>query len=90
MEEKDCLFNKWCWENWTPYTKHKHKFKMDGIPKCETGNQQNPSGNLFNLIRNNFLLDTSPEARETKAKMNYWDFLKMKRVLHSEGDSQQN
>ena len=24
------------------------------------------------------MLDTSPKARETKAKMNYWDFIKIK------------
>ena len=27
--------------------------------------------NLFDLGRSNFLLNTSPEPRETKAKMNY-------------------
>ena len=27
----------------------------------------------------NFLLDPSPKTRETKAKMNYWDFIKIKR-----------
>ena len=34
--------------------------------------------NLFDLSHSNFLLDVSPEAREIKAKMNYWDFMKMK------------
>ena len=34
--------------------------------------------NLFDLSRNNFLLNTSLEARETKAKMNYWDLIKTK------------
>ena len=34
--------------------------------------------NLFDLGRSNFLLNTSPEARETKAKMNYWDLIKIK------------
>ena len=43
-----------------------------GRPKGETGN------NLFDLGRSNFLLDMSPEARETKAKMNYWDLIKLK------------
>ena len=33
---------------------------------------------LFDLARSNFLLNTSPEARETKAKMNYWDLIKIK------------
>ena len=34
--------------------------------------------NLFGLGRSNFLLNTSPEARETKAEMNYWDLIKIK------------
>ena len=31
---------------------------------------------LFELGHSNFLQDTSMKARETKAKMNYWDFIK--------------
>ena len=34
--------------------------------------------NLFDLAHSNFLLNMSPEARETKAKMNYWDLIKIK------------
>ena len=34
--------------------------------------------NLFDLGHRNFLLNTSLEARETKAKMNYWDLIKIK------------
>ena len=34
--------------------------------------------NFFDLGRSNFFLNTSPEARETKAKMNYWDLIKIK------------
>ena len=34
--------------------------------------------NLFDLSRSNFLLNTSPKARESKAKMNYWDLIKIK------------
>ena len=34
--------------------------------------------NLFDLGHSNFLLNTSVEARETKAKMNYWDLIKIK------------
>ena len=33
---------------------------------------------LSALSRTNFLLDTSPKARELKAKMNYWDLMKIK------------
>ena len=34
--------------------------------------------NLFYLGHSNFLLNMYPEARETKAKMNYWDLIKIK------------
>ena len=65
------------------YTIHKNKLKMDKGPECDTGNHQNPRGesrkkNLCDLSRSNFLLDTSPKARELKAKMNYWDLMKIK------------
>ena len=33
---------------------------------------------LFDLACSNFLLNTSLETRETKAKMNYWDVIKIK------------
>ena len=36
------------------------------------------AGKNFLLDRSNFLLNTPLEARETKAKMNYWDFIKIK------------
>ena len=34
--------------------------------------------NLFDLGRSNVLFNMSPEARETKAKMNYWDLIRLK------------
>ena len=40
--------------------------------------EEKPGNNLFDLSRNNFLLDMSPEARETKVNMNYWDLIKIK------------
>jgi len=55
---------------------------MDGRPKCKIGNHQNPRGetgsNVFDPGHSSFLLGTSPEARETKAKMNYWDLIRIK------------
>ena len=63
------------------YIIYKNKFKMDERRKCETGNHQNPRGehsNLFDLSHSIFLLDKLPEARETKAKINYWDLIKIK------------
>ena len=40
--------------------------------------EENTGSNLFNLGCSKFLLDMSSKARETKAKMNYWDFIKIK------------
>ena len=40
--------------------------------------QEKAGKTLFDLGCSNFLLNTSPEARETKAKMNYWDLIKIK------------
>ena len=40
--------------------------------------QEKTGINLFDLGLRNFLLDMSSEARETKANMNYWDFIKIK------------
>ena len=63
------------------HTIHKNKLKMDKGHECETGNHQNPKEktgkDLSDLSRSNFLLDTSPKARELKAKMN-WDLMKIK------------
>ena len=36
---------------------------------------------LSDLSHSNFLLDTSPKARELKAKMNYWDLMKITSAL---------
>ena len=72
----------------------KDKLKMDERLKCETGIHQNPRGdtgsNLCDLGCNNFLLDTSPEARETKNKNELLGLHQYKKLLHSKGNSQQN
>ena len=64
----------------TPDTKINSKWmkdlnvKQDSIKILEkkTGNT------LFELGHSNFLQDTSTKAKETKAKMNYWDFIKIR------------
>ena len=40
--------------------------------------EENTGSNLCELSHSNFLLDTTPKARKTKAKMNYWDVIKIK------------
>ena len=59
----------------TPYTKINSKWMRQETIKIP---EENTGSNFFDLGHSNFLQDTSLEARETKAKMNYWDFIKIK------------
>ena len=80
---KDSLFK---WENWiaicrkmnldhflTSYTKINSKWMKDLNVRQEATKilEKKAGKNLFDLGCSTFLLNTSPEARETKAKMNY-------------------
>ena len=64
------------------FTIHKDKFKMDERSKCEKDSikilEENTGNTLFELSHSNFLQDTSAKAKETKAKMNYWDFIRIR------------
>ena len=64
----------------TLYTKTNSKWMKDlnVIQETIIILEENTGSNLFDMNRSNFLLDTSLEARETKAKMNSWDFIKIK------------
>ena len=87
--KKDSLFNKWCWENWTatcrrmklghfliPYTKIYSKWMKDLNVRQKSIKilEENTDSNLCDLSCSNFLLDMSPKVRDTKAKINYWNF----------------
>ena len=63
-----------------PYTKINSKWMKDLNIRQEAIKilEEKAGKHLFDLACSNFLLNTSPEARETKAKMNYWDLIKIK------------
>ena len=64
----------------TPYTKINSKRLKELNVRQESIKilQENTGNTLFELGHSNFLQDTSMKARETKAKMNYWDLIKIK------------
>ena len=64
----------------TPYTKRNSKWMKDLNVRQEAIKilKEKAGKNLFDLGCSNFLLNMSPEARETKAKMNFWDLIKIK------------
>ena len=91
--KKNSLLKKCYWENWTatgrrmkadhfliPYTKINSKWMKDLNIRQEAIKilEGKVVKNLFDLDCSNFLLNMSPEARETKAKMNYWDLINIK------------
>ena len=64
----------------TPFTKTNSKWIKDLNVRQETikSLEEKAGKDLSDLSRSSFLLDTSPKARELKAKMNYWDLMKIK------------
>ena len=62
------------------YTKINSKWMKDLNVRQETikTQQEKTGNNLFDLSYSNFLFNMCPKAREIKAKMNYWDLIKIK------------
>ena len=64
----------------SPYTKINSKWMKDLNVRQESIKllEENTGNTLFELSHSNFLQDISMKAKETKVKMNYWDFIKIR------------
>ena len=64
----------------TPFTKTNSKWIKDLNVRQETIKtlEEKAGKDISDLSHSNFLLDTSPKAKELKAKMNYWGLMKIK------------
>ena len=76
----------------TPYIKISSKWMTNLNVKQETINilKKNIANNIFELGHSNYLLDTSPEARENKSKNELLGLHQDKNLLNREGNNQQN
>uniref|UniRef100_U3KP79 RNA-directed DNA polymerase n=1 Tax=Oryctolagus cuniculus TaxID=9986 RepID=U3KP79_RABIT len=89
---KDSLFNKWCWENWistcrsmkqdpylTPYTKIHSTWIKDLNLRPDTMKLlENIGETLQDIGTGKEFLEKTREAQTVKAKINYWDCIKLR------------
>uniref|UniRef100_A0A5F9CXA4 RNA-directed DNA polymerase n=1 Tax=Oryctolagus cuniculus TaxID=9986 RepID=A0A5F9CXA4_RABIT len=89
---KDSLFNKWCWENWistcrsmkqdpylTPYTKiHSTWIKDLNLRPDTIKLLENIGETLQDIGIGKEFLEKTREAQTVKAKINYWDCIKLR------------
>ena len=95
---KDSLLDKWCWENWTDtckrmklehflilYTKINSKWIKDLNVRPETVKliEENIGRTLDDINQSKILHDPPPRVTEIKTKVNKWDLIKLKKLLHS-------
>ena len=91
---KDNLFNKWCWENWSPLVKKKMKLEHFLIPYTKIISKsikdlnvrsesikllgENIGETLSDINHSRILYDPPPRILEIKAKINKWYLIKIK------------
>ena len=51
---------------------------VNGIPQTIKILEKNIGSKILDIACNNILLNISPQARETKEKINKWDYIKLK------------
>ena len=68
--------------------RNKAKWIKDLNVRPETINllEENIGRTLFDINCSNIYFDLSPKAKEIKAKINKWDLIKLKKLLHSKGN----
>ena len=89
---KDSLFNKWC-ANWTDtcrkmkadhllisHTRINSKWitYLNLRPQTMKIIEENIGNKILDIVHVNILSDISPQIRETKEKINKWDFIRLK------------
>ena len=91
------LFNRWCWEIWTatckkmkldhqltPYIKINSRWIKDLNISHNTVKvlEENIGRKISDIPHSNILIDTSPKERDIKERINKWDLIKIKKLLH--------
>ena len=73
-------------ETWSTYTIHKNKLKVDKRLKYNHNTikdlEENIGRKISDIPRSNILTDTSHQARYIKERINNWDLIKIKKLLH--------
>ena len=71
----------------TPYTNINSKWMkgLNVIQETIKILEDNTGSNLFDISCSNLFLGMSPEVSETKLKINYWDFIKIKSLCTAKG-----
>ena len=75
-----------------PHTKINSKWIKDFKVRPEPAKllEKNIGGKLLDKGLSNNFLDLTSKAKETKTKISKWNYIKLKKLLHSKGKHQQN